>query len=477
MARIYRPAIVRYVDPATGKRCSKDTPGAVKRKVKSKTWRGEFRDADGILRSEPLSENKAAAQAMLSDRIRQVQSGDPFHAHRRRPLAEHLADFRSHLEAKNSADHHVQSTVACIRSVMEGCRFRRISEISASAVSGWLKDQRDGERFGISQSNHYLTALKSFCTWLVKDRRAGSNPLVHLSKLNADTDVRVERRALTADELARLVSSTRESETVFRGLSGADRAMLYLTASLTGLRASELASLTVASFDFNAGTLTVDAAYSKRRREDVMPLHAELSVALREWLETRQEREDAPAIVPMTAKPSDAKLWPGSWNQRAAKMIRADLQAAGIPCETNDGVADFHALRHSFITALATSGVHPKDAQTLARHSTITLTMDRYSHVSLRDSASALARLTMPSLPEALQATGTDDDEFVVAGMVAVVAANSCDSVRRNETIGQSERESENATIPAKNAGFPGDSEDGAGRIRTCGQAIMSRLL
>ena len=35
--------------------------------------------------------------------------------------------------------------------------------------------------------------------------------------------------------------------------------------------------------------------------------------------------------------------------------------------------ADFHALRHTFITNLATGGVHPKTAQTLARHSAITL--------------------------------------------------------------------------------------------------------
>lgn len=39
-------------------------------------------------------------------------------------------------------------------------------------------------------------------------------------------------------------------------------------------------------------------------------------------------------------------------------------------------VFDFHSLRHQFISNLAQAGVHPKEAQTLARHSTITLTMD-----------------------------------------------------------------------------------------------------
>src|SRR5262249_46343164 len=77
-------------------------------------------------------------------------------------------------------------------------------------------------------------------------------------------------------------------------------------------------------------------------------------------------------------------------------------------------VFDFHALRHQFISNLAASGVHPKVAQSLARHSTITLTMDRYTHVGLLDQTSALEKL--PSLPTAepdkeeitLQATGTD---------------------------------------------------------------------
>ena len=59
-------------------------------------------------------------------------------------------------------------------------------------------------------------------------------------------------------------------------------------------------------------------------------------------------------------------------------------------------IVDFHALRQSFITLLASSGVHPKLAQQLARHSTITLTMDRYSHCKLRDLTTAVG--TLPSL-------------------------------------------------------------------------------
>jgi len=74
-------------------------------------------------------------------------------------------------------------------------------------------------------------------------------------------------------------------------------------------------------------------------------------------------------------------------------------------------VADFHALRHTFITRLARSGVAPAVAKSLARHSTITLTMDHYTHTFIEDERSALARLpgivpTMPT-PAATRSTGT----------------------------------------------------------------------
>ena len=46
-----------------------------------------------------------------------------------------------------------------------------------------------------------------------------------------------------------------------------------------------------------------------------------------------------------------------------ARILRPDLEAVSIPYEDDLGrVADFHALRHSFITALASGGIHPNTA-------------------------------------------------------------------------------------------------------------------
>ena len=74
-------------------------------------------------------------------------------------------------------------------------------------------------------------------------------------------------------------------------------------------------------------------------------------------------------------------------------MLKVDLAAAGIPYKDEAGrFCDFHALRHTFISRLARAGVSPAIAKDLARHSTITLTIDHYTHVQ-DEQRGALRRL------------------------------------------------------------------------------------
>jgi integrase len=58
--------------------------------------------------------------------------------------------------------------------------------------------------------------------------------------------------------------------------------------------------------------------------------------------------------------------------------------------------ADFHSMRHLFITSLERAGVSPKMAQTLARHSDIRLTLGLYTHVELPDRTVAIGSLPGP---------------------------------------------------------------------------------
>lgn len=92
-------------------------------------------------------------------------------------------------------------------------------------------------------------------------------------------------------------------------------------------------------------------------------------------------------------------------------------------------VLDFHALRATFASLLAASGCHQKAAQELMRHSTITLTMDTYTHTTRGALGSALAKPPDLSRSDAqtVGATGTDD---AVSVLVATGARTGGNTVR-----------------------------------------------
>jgi len=91
-------------------------------------------------------------------------------------------------------------------------------------------------------------------------------------------------------------------------------------------------------------------------------------------------------------------------------MLKEDLKLAGIDYETDDGVADFHSLRHTFGTLAARSGVMPQVLQKMMRHSDINLTMKYYVHIELSDKAKALSKKPKIQILRPKQAkTGTCD--------------------------------------------------------------------
>lgn len=64
------------------------------------------------------------------------------------------------------------------------------------------------------------------------------------------------------------------------------------------------------------------------------------------------------------------------WDEINARKVYAKyLKSIGVP------YIKFHALRHTFATRIMEANVHPKVAQELLGHSTVSITMDVYSHV------------------------------------------------------------------------------------------------
>lgn len=153
---IYLPVVIRYKD-ATGGRVTKGTPGAKRVREKTKIWRAKFTDRTGRPKT--------------------------------RSLSEHVEDFTRQLESRDNSPKYVGLTTSRVLSIIEGGRFDLIADLNANLAGSWLKDKRRNG-LGVSTSNHYVTALRSFGNFRLKDRRYPENPFAHLEKLNAAVDVR-----------------------------------------------------------------------------------------------------------------------------------------------------------------------------------------------------------------------------------------------------------------------------------------------
>lgn len=418
MSKLFKVKIVSYRLPSgsyrtdDGQRVTSKTPGAVREVSKSSRWYGWVQG-----RRVPLSESKDTALRMLRIKLgdgeiasvlpARMKAEQKMQTHLGRTLIDHLDDFRTHLEGKEDSGNHVARTLDQIRAIMNACGFELWQDIDPDAILAWLAQRRKtSRRFGVSTSNHYLTAIKIFTRWLATTTppRAPGDPLMGTKKLNAEVDVRKARRILGPDEFNAFMASTASSGKIRWGLTGRDRWVLYSVATYTGLRASELASLTPAAFDLDADqpTVTVLASYSKHRREDVLPLRRDLAGVLRTYLEGCE---------------SDKRIWPGNWFARGAVIVRFDLAAARAKwiAEAEDEEDkkrrqrsrflayknqadedfDFHAIRHSFIDNVTTHEPSVAVAMQLARHSDPKLTMKRYSHAKLKTQAATMERLTM----------------------------------------------------------------------------------
>jgi integrase len=348
---------------------------------------------------------------------------DAFAAHEARPLVVHLADWHRDMQARGKSAGHADQyldragkLVALARgsrladlepgrkaeALIRGAKAlatalgaARLSNLAPEMIQAALAGLRDAGKAN-QTVNHYWAALRAFLRWASDRGRLRDNPMRGVSGYNAEEDVRHARRSLSDGELARLVAVAQAGPERW-GMPGSLRAMAYRLASATGLRAEELRTLAPESFrlDGPEPSVFVAASSTKNRRPADQPIPSGLARDLADWLRD---------------KPAGSRVLP--LHHDTAKAMRGDLEAAGIPYETDEGVADFHSLRAYFVSALVRTGASIKEVQTLARHAKPQTTLNHYAKVSVRDLRGAVESLPTPdfagSEPEALAATGTD---------------------------------------------------------------------
>jgi hypothetical protein len=175
---------------------------------------------------------------------------------------------------------------------------------------------------GHGTAGYYAREVKAFTRWLARRRRIAEDVHADLPGASPDqSDHRHDRRTPGEAELRGVIGAAQASPRSFRGLTGRDRSILYATAAASGFRVEELASLTPEAFDLtgDVASVTLRGDVAKNGRLAVQPLPPDLAQALRSYLSTR---------------PTGQPVWPGTWYEKAAAMLRRDLAAAGIPYAT-----------------------------------------------------------------------------------------------------------------------------------------------
>lgn len=398
--------VVRYYLP-NGTRTTKDAPGAKKRKEKTRQWYARLPGdpKPTSLGTEDEGEAWVQLRRLLRERAdRAAGIVDDVHRHAVAPLEAHVAAWQAVLRAKGTDDEHITTMGNHVRKLASLAGWSRLCDVTAESTLHALARLRDEARRSTQTRNHYLSHLKQFCRWCCYStpRRLRDNPVCGIRPQNAEQDPVRPHRLPEEDEVRVLFAwlmtgrapehpkqhttyPSDGSAPVRRFMGGPHRALAYRLAMATGLRANEIRSLRAESFDLGAGTVTVTAGYSKRRRRDTQPIPEWLLPELREHFGSGD----------------------GDWRRlneggdcRSKNVFRADLEDAGLEYETPEGFLTLHSLRVWYITRLAENPANTvKVVMELARHSTPYLTLKIYARLRRADMHAAVDQLADPTAP------------------------------------------------------------------------------
>jgi integrase len=130
-----------------------------------------------------------------------------------------------------------------------------------------------------------------------------------------------------------------------------------------GLRAGEIAGLTIGDIDWRAGMVTLRS--TKSLRQDILPLPVETGQALADYLQLERPPTSNPAIFVRRLESQDQPLT----SCAVQKVITRAYRRSGLPHSGS------HALRHTLACRLVENGSSLKEVADLLRHRSLNTTM------------------------------------------------------------------------------------------------------
>tara|TARA_R110002073_G_scaffold333405_1_gene520996 strand:+ start:142036 stop:143634 length:1599 start_codon:yes stop_codon:yes gene_type:complete len=395
--------------------------GSPRIKTESSTYTAKYRDGEGIIREVATGcRDKQAAQKKLNDLLSEadkvrvgsltttdLEIGD----HNKTPLANHVAEYIADLKTRGVNADRIKTSETRLNAACNGCGLRWLRDLKAEPLRKWLWSQ---EGMSAATYNWHVTLWTAFGNWLTGirldgkrpsqtgERRLQSNPFDGFGKRDEKADRKRIARALTLEEMQRLLNNTQrrpleDALTVRRGPNkgklvakvsearraklgrlGVERALIYKTLILTGLRTNELRTLRVGDLSFGeVPFLVLRSCNEKNRKGSTVPLKSDLAADLKGWCDGLSAND------PVFNVPTGM-----------LRILNRDLEAAGIEkVDSQDGRIHLHAMRHSTGTHLSAAGVSPRTAQAVMRHSDIALTMNTYTDERILETSAAVEQL------------------------------------------------------------------------------------
>lgn len=233
--------------------------------------------------------------------------------------------------------------------------IRSWATVSSAHCAEWMHFVSGQNKSAVTTLARKLSALRMFSRYLVREKFRDDDFTALLA------GPKVTRRipnVLTVDEIAKLVTSPQGG----RPADLRDRALLELFYS-SGLRASELAALTLQQLDLENGWVRVIGKGSKER---IVPIGSKAVNTAKTWI--------------MAGRPALVRSRTGAQvflNSRGGGLSRVALWMIVKKYAARCGIAEKvkpHALRHSFATHLLSGGADLRGIQEMLGHASISTT-------------------------------------------------------------------------------------------------------
>ena len=281
------------------------------------------------------------------------------------PLAnEQLASFWAQLRFEKRASSHTvasyQRDMACLASYCDEKLIIDWADLKQNDIRAHIA-ARHRQGIGSKSLQRELSAIRSFFTFLMKNRLADINPAQYVK---APKQARTLPKTLDVDQVNGLLEAGTDSVLEIR-----DLAMFELFYS-SGLRLSELASLDLNDLDLKDRSLMVRQGKGGKSR--LLPIGGKAVTALENWLRERVKISCIDEALFVSAK--GRRLGQRSIELRLAQWCKKK----GVQQHVHP-----HMLRHSFASHLLESSQDLRAVQELLGHSNIGTTQI-YTHLDFQ---------------------------------------------------------------------------------------------